>query len=118
MSASTWYAHSPVTRSNDVTVLLGTTTLGSGAVSSTSFAGRGNALNFSFSNLAVTAGSVLSFFSTPSGQQFGSIAGLRETVDFTPSVMTAPVPEPTTRAMVGMGMGMALLAGVSKRKRA
>ena len=113
VSGLTWYAHSPVTRSNDVLVTLGTDTLISGVLSNSSNNGRSNALSYSFSGLAVSAGTVLSVRYTPtSGQTFGSISGLSETVTFTAS----PVPESSTWVLMAVGLG--LVASVAKRRRA
>jgi hypothetical protein len=108
----TWYAHSAVSRSNDFVVTLGAATLGTGVVSNTLHAGSANALPFSFSGLSVSAGTVLTLSYTPSaGQPFGSIAGLSETVTFTPS----PVPEASTWAALTVGLA---LLGVQVRRRA
>ena len=100
VSGLTWYAHSPVFRSNDVLITLGGTTLLTNVVSSSSYAGRSNALSYSFSGLAVSAGTVLSLrYTATTGQGSGSIAGLSETVTFTAS----PVPEASTWAMMVVG---------------
>jgi hypothetical protein len=111
LAASTWYAHSGVSRSNDVLVTLGNVTLGTGVLSNSSFAGRNSALSFSFTNLAVAAGTVLSFRYTPTtGQPFGSIAGLSETVSFTASA----VPDASTWAT--LSLGLALLPWLARRR--
>jgi hypothetical protein len=112
VSGLTWYAHSPVTRSNDVLVTLGNDTLTTGVLSNSSNNGRSNAFSYSFSGLAVSAGTVLSVRYTPtSGQTFGSIAGLSETVTFTAS----PVPESSTWALMAVGLG--LVASIARRRR-
>lgn len=113
VSGLTWYAHSPVSRSNDVLVTLGANTLTNGVVSNSTNNGRSNAFSYSFSGLAVSAGTVLSVRYTPtSGQTSGSIAGLSETVTFTAS----PVPESSTWALMAAGLG--LLASVAQRRQA
>ena len=111
VSGLTWFAHSPVIRSNDVLVTLGGTTLLTGVVSSSSYAGRSNALSYSFSGQAVSAGTVLSVRYTPTANQtFGSIAGLSQTVTFTAS----PVPEASTWALMVAGLG--LLTALTRRR--
>lgn len=112
-TSSIWYAHSIVSRSEDVTVFLNGTSLGS--VTVTNGITRTNALtSLSGTNLAVAAGDVLSFrFSKSTGQEFGSLAGIGATVDFTPTA-TAAVPEPATWAMMILGFGA---IGVSTRRR-
>lgn len=113
VSGLTWYAHSPVSRSNDVLVTLGSDTLASDVVSSSTHKGKSNAFSYSFSGLAVSAGTVLSIRYTPTaGQEFGSIAGLSETVTFTAS----PVPESSTWALMVAGLGV--LASVARRRQA
>jgi hypothetical protein len=112
VSGQTWYAHSPVTRSNDFLVSLGATTLTTGTLSNSSNAGRSNAQAFSFSSLVVSAGTVFSVSYTPTaGQVFGSIDGLSETVVFTAS----PVPEVPEWALISAGL--ALLAPLSRRRK-
>lgn len=113
VSGGTWYAHSPVARSNDFQITLGSLTLATDVVSSTANNSRDNAFSFNFSDLAVAAGTVLSIrYSPTSGQSFGSIAGLSETVTFTAS----PVPEASSWAMMVVGLG--LLTVVARRRQA
>jgi hypothetical protein len=103
VSGLTWYAHSPVARSNEFLITLGASTLTTGVVSNNIHTGRSNALAFSFSDLAVLAGTVLSISYTPTaGQTFGSIAGLSEAVTFTAS----PVPESSTWMLMLAGLGV------------
>lgn len=95
-----WYAHSAVTRSNDVLVTLNGTLLHDGVV--TPGIDRDHALVFSGNALSLSAGDVLSVsFIASSGQPFGSLAGLNETLEF-----TAAVPEPATWAMMMLGAGL------------
>lgn len=105
-----WYAHSPVSRSAEVTALLDGVTLGS--VTVTNGVTRASALALSGSSIAVAAGDVLAFrFDPTAGQTFGSLAGIALTVDF--QAATA-VPEPATWACMIAGFSM---AGAASRKR-
>lgn len=112
-SSSIWYAHSIVQRSEDVAVFLNGTALGS--VTVTNGITRVNALtSLAGSNIAVSAGDVLSFrFSKSAGQEFGSLAGIGAVVDFTPRV-NAAVPEPATWGMMILGFGA---VGTAMRRR-
>jgi hypothetical protein len=100
-----WYAHSPVTRSNDYSLTLdGGSDLASGTV--TDGDGLNNPSTFDSSGtLTVDAGDVLQLELTPSaGQTLGSLAGVNETVDF-----TASSPEPGTILLLAGGLlGMAV----------
>ena len=110
-SIAAWYAHSAVTRSNDVLVMLNGTELHAGAV--TNGNGRSNAL-FYDGSVGVLAGDVLSVsFQATSGQPFGSLAGLSQSVEF-----TAAVPEPETWAMLAGGLGIVGLVARRRRKDA
>jgi len=110
-SSSIWYAHSVVSRSQDVSAYLGSTLLGS--VTVTNGIGRGDALSLSGTNLSVAAGDSLMFrFSKAAGQQFGSLTGLNMIVDFTAS--PTGVPEPGSWAMMIVGFGA---AGGALRRR-
>jgi PEP-CTERM motif len=103
-TSSVWYAHSVVTRSNDVQAFLGNTSLGTVTVNNSIT--RTNAItSLAGTGLAVLAGDVLSFrFSPTSSQQFGSLAGIGLTVNFTPRI--GAVPEPGTWAMMLFGFGL------------
>lgn len=106
-AVAAWYAHSGVTRSNDLTITLNGSLLHSGVV--TNGGGRSNAINFS-GNLGVLAGDILAVsFQATSGQTFGSLAGLNQTV-----VFTAAVPEPETWALLAGGLG---IVGLTVRRR-
>jgi hypothetical protein len=111
-ASSVWYAHSPVTRSDDVAAFLNATSLGS--VTLASGVARTSAVtSLSGNNLAVAAGDVLSFrFTKAAGQTFGSLAGIGLTVDFTPRI--SAVPEPATWDMMIIGFG---LVGSALRRR-
>ena len=108
--SSVWYAHSPVTRSADVTVFLDGVTIGTATVANGLT--RSSALSLSGSALAVAAGDVLAFRFDPSaGQSFGSLTGISLTVDF----QAAPaVPEPADWAMMIIGFS---LVGAASRTR-
>lgn len=112
-TSSIWYAHSIVSRSEDVSVFLNGTSLGS--VTVTNGITRTSTLtSLSGTNLAVSSGDVLSFrFSKSAGQEFGSLAGIGAVVDFTPTA-TAAVPEPATWGMMILGFGA---IGASTRRR-
>ena len=109
---SVWYAHTPVDRSNDVVLTLGATNLITTTL--TNAITRSNAFGFSNLGLTVAAGQVISFRFKPTvGQQFGSVAGLNETVIFTANAAGA-VPEPATWGMMLLGFG---LVGSAMRRR-
>jgi hypothetical protein len=115
LASSFWYAHSIVTRSQDVVVTLDGNVLGNATV--TNGIGRSGASAVNASGLTVFAGDVLSFaFSKSLGQQFGSLSGISAVVDFT--ARTTPpagaVPEPASWAMM---IGGFALAGSAMRRR-
>ena len=114
LTSSVWYGHSPVTRSVDISAMLGAMVLGTVTVNNA--IARPNALTaLSYSNLAVNAGDVLAFrFMASSGQQYGAIAGISEVIDFTPNINPPTVPEPATWAMLIAGFGV---VGVASRRR-
>lgn len=111
-SSSLWYAHSPVSRSDDISDILGGAILGTVTVDNSIT--RSKALtSLSGVDLAVTAGEMLTFrFDPTAGQTFGSLSGISETVDFTPAA--GGVPEPSTWALMLIGAGC---MGVSLRRR-
>ena len=88
-SGSVWYAHSPVTRSNDFVVNLnGGSALASGTVTPANT--RSNAITFASSGTVVVgAGDVLALQISPTaGQQFGSLSGLAFNIVLTPEPAT------------------------------
>ena len=112
-SSALWYAHSPVTRSQDISAFLGATSLG--GVSIFNGVTRGAPItSLTGSSLAVASGDILSFrFPKSAGQQFGSLTGIDATVDFSPSSIGA-VPEPASWAMMIIGFGA---VGSAMRRR-
>ncbi len=110
-SSAVWYAHSPVTRSNVVSDLLGGSLLNTITVDNTS--NRSAPITtLSGSSLAVSAGEVLAFsFAQSPGQTFGSLDGISATVNFSSSA----VPEPATWAM--MLVGVVGLGAVRRARR-
>jgi PEP-CTERM motif len=113
-ASTLWYAHSIVRRSNDVSAFLNSTALGTVVVNNSIT--RTNAItSLSGTGLTVLAGDVLAFRFTPTaGQNFGSLAGIGLTVNFTPRI-TCAVPEPASWAMMLLGFG---LVGSTMRRRA
>jgi hypothetical protein len=110
-SGEVWYAHSPVTRSNDYALTLdGGSDLASGTVT------NGDGLNApstfdSSGSLTVDAGDVLALELSPTaGQTFGSLAGVDLTVDF-----TASTPEPGTILLLAGGL-FGIAAAVKLRR--
>jgi hypothetical protein len=116
LTSSLWYAHSIVSRSQDIVVTLDGNVLGNATV--TNGIGRSSAGAVNASGLSVSAGDMLSFaFSKSAGQQFGSLSGISAVVDFTAKV-TPPagaVPEPASWAM--MIGGFALAGSVLRRRK-
>ena len=105
-----WYSHSVVSRSNDVSVSLGGSSLGTAAISNSSYGDRSTPWHLSGNNLAVIAGDTLVFaFSKSAGQSFGSLDGIGVDISF-----VSAVPEPETYAMLLAGLG---LIGFSARIR-
>ena len=113
LTSSVWYAHSIVTRSNDILALLNSTTIGSATV--TNGINRANQLTLANGIFTVAAGDVLTFdFTKSAGQQFGSIAGISATINFTPTAVSG-VPEPA--AWMTMIVGFGLIGGVVRQRR-
>ena len=110
-TGSVWYAHSPVARSNDYFLMLGSgPVLATGTVSYNNNFIRSNPSNFASSvPLTVTAGQVLALELMPTaGQNIGSLAGVNLTVTLNP--VTSQTPEPaTTLLLVGGLSGIAWL---------
>jgi hypothetical protein len=107
-----WYAHSSVDRAFDSTIYLNSSVQSSATINSTF--NRDNQLVFGGST-TLQAGDVISIgFAKSAGQQFGSLSGLRFTVDFMPSVTPPAVPEASTWAMMIAGFGA---VGFAMRRR-
>ncbi|CAN5415013.1 hypothetical protein BH09PLA1_BH09PLA1_19820 [soil metagenome] len=103
-SGAVWYAHSPVTRSNDFMLTLNNLPpLASGTVGPAQ--NRPNAMTFNSGGFtSVAAGDELLLYIRPTaGQQFGSLAGLSLVVNFT------PIPEPASIALMTATAGAVLL---------
>jgi hypothetical protein len=106
-----WYAHSPVSRSQDFFVNLnGGANLNTGTVSNAQ--NRSNIQNFnSASTINVSTGDVLALRISKSDlQSFGSLAGVNLSVTFEPTASSG-IPEPSTIALTG---GAILLAALRR----
>lgn len=109
--ASFWYAHSLVSRSNDVTLFVNGVSEGSLAVNTSVNFDRSHPGSFSASSIAVTAGETLSLdFMKSSLQTYGSLDGVQFTVDFT-STVTSGVPEASTWVLMLAGFAGLGLVG-------
>jgi hypothetical protein len=97
ISGFAFYSQFPLGRSNDFTLMLNSTVLATGTVSSTNGYDRSNPLQFAATGVAVSAGDVvqLVFHRTP-GQSDGSIAGVGLTI-------TQTVPEPALASLLAAG---------------
>jgi PEP-CTERM motif len=113
-SGDVWYAHSPVDRSQDYSVLFDFgAPLATGTVAWNSGNGRSNPSTFSSSGpLTVVAGDILALELAPTaGQTFGSLSGVNFTVDLTASTQT---PEPGTNLLLASGL-LGLVAALRRR---
>ncbi len=107
-----WYAHSMFSRSNDVSVSLGSSVLGSAVIAYDSYSGRSTPWAISGTDLSVTAGETLVFdFSKSNGQPYGSLDGVA--IDGT---FTSGVPEASTWAVMLVGIGA--IGAAARRRRA
>lgn len=109
-----YYSHFPHQRSNDVTILLGSSVLGSAVLSYLEHQDEANQWSFSFNDLAVNTGDMLTMvFQRSAGQSSGSSDAGNLTVTFT----AAAVPAPPTGALIFAGMA-ALIASLVRRRAA
>jgi hypothetical protein len=114
-SSEFWYAHSPVDRSNTVSVLLGGSLITS-PLTLDNTSNRSNPDSITATGFPVTAGEVLAFaFDRSAGQPFGSIDGITETVNFTPSAVAVPEPAGWTIILLGIGAMGAALRGAGRK---
>jgi len=108
LSLSAWYAHSIVSRSDDVALYLNNNFLCGATLSPTVYYNRGNAFSCTSAGFAITAGDVISLGLTKTaGQAFGSLAG--ESLNFTFTPAEGGVPEPGTVVLTALGVCSVLL---------
>lgn len=106
-----YYSQAPFQRSNDVTILLGSRVLGSAVLSYLEHQDEANQWNFSFNDLAVNTGDMLTvIFQRSAGQSAGSYDAGNLTVALT----AAAVPAPPTSALIFTGMA-ALITSLRRR---
>lgn len=116
-----WYAHSSVTRSNNIGLIYGTTDVGIVNVTST-------INNKNRSEPGETSNSIATHFNTgdiialyilkSAGQDFGSLTGVQMRVEFTPdAVGETPIPGALPLFATGLG-ALGLIAHRRKRKQA
>jgi len=116
--ASVWYAHSPISRSNDVTLSSTlsavTTQLDAWTISKTSHGDKTNAATFTGGSFAVNAGDLITLsFLHSAGESYGSLNGVAMTVEFTAAIAPTPIPG----ALPLFAAGLAGLGWVRHRKR-
>lgn len=115
---SVWYAHSPISRSNDVTLSSTlsavTTQLDAWTISKTSHGNKSDAATFTGGSFAVNAGDLITLsFLHSAGESFGSLNGVAMTVAFTAAIAPTPIPG----ALPLFAAGLAGLGWVRHRKR-
>jgi hypothetical protein len=90
LAVAVWYAHSSVSRSNDVTLVLVASQLASWTVSNSSFSGRSSPGTYEpVGTFNVAAGDQLVLNFAKTGGTFGSLDGVQESFTFT---STVPLP--------------------------
>ena len=113
--AAVWYAHSSVTRSNEVELVLVATQLAAWTVSTSSNPDRSSPGTYQpGGTFNVSAGDMLILnFTKTAGQTFGSLKGVQENFTFTPG---SAVPLPAALPLFAGGLGVMGLLGW-RRKR-
>jgi hypothetical protein len=114
LSTAVWYAHSVVTRSNDVTLSLANVVLSSWTVSNGSFGNRNTPGTFANAGpFSVNAGDLLTLsFEMTTGQSVGSLNGVMASFDFAASTVPIPAALPLfVSALAGLGW-------IARRRRA
>lgn len=107
-----YYSHFPHQRSNDVTILLGGSVLGSAVLSYLEHQDEANQWNFSFNDLVVNTGDMLTMvFQRSAGQSSGSSDAGNLIITFT----AAAVPAPPTSALIFAGMAALIVSLVRRR---
>lgn len=101
LTAKAWYAHSPVSRSNDFTLLYNAIVLGTGTTSTAVNFDRDHAAVLTPAEFDVTAGDFIALsIAKTSGQVDGALSGMA--LDFT----FTPVPEPSTTTCLSIGLAI------------
>lgn len=114
-SASVWYAHPVVSRSNTDFFDINGAPMGFFTVSSTACSDRSDACPFAARPFNVAAGDTLAIlFYMTAGQEFGSLNGLTDVVDFAASATPLPAALPLFVA----GLGSMGLLGWRRKRRA
>jgi hypothetical protein len=112
--ASAWYAHSAVNRSNNVSYSIAGVLQSGFSTSSGAAFNRNAAGTFSSGGFSVNAGDLITLdFVKTAGQQFGSLTGVTEIIDFTAAVAPTPIPG----ALPLFAAGLAGLGWVGHRRR-
>ncbi len=112
-----YYSQIPYQRSNDLTVRLGSTVLSTAVLSYLVHQDAANRWEFSFNNLAVNAGDMLTvMFQRSAGQSAGSSDSGNLTIALTAgAVPVGNVPAPPTNALIFAGMAALIVSSVRRR---